>query len=176
MTVINRIPENTNPLQPTKFLLTFDRIGSVTYFCQEVNLPGVNLGHIVTNFPSLDVNNPGTKLSFNPLNVTFILDEELAGWQQLYAWFNSIASPEGTKERVSLTELQNQYKQNMLANYSDATVTILSALNNPIVRIQYYNVFPVSLSDVQFDTTLSAENIMTGQASFVYDYFSFLPL
>ena len=176
MSALERVPQNTNYLQPTKFILTFDRIGSVTYFCQEVNLPGVNLGSATTTFPMLDVHSPGTKLTFNPLNVQFILDEGLVGWQQLYAWFNSIASPEGFEKRNSLTEMQNVFKQHRMRNYSDATLTVLSGLNNPIVRIQFINTFPTSLSDVQFDTKLSAEDIMTGSVSFNYDYFKFLPL
>lgn len=176
MSALERVPQNTNYLQPTKFLLTFDRIGSVTYFCQEVNLPGVNLGSATTTFPMLDIQSPGTKLSFNPLNVQFILDEGLVGWQQLYEWFNSIASPEGFDKRNSLTELQNIFKQNKLKQYSDATLTVMSGLNNPIVRIQFYNVFPTTLSDVQFDTKLSADDIMTGSVSFNYDYFKFLPI
>lgn len=176
MSALERVPQNTNYLQPTKFLLTFDRIGSVTYFCQEVNLPGVNLGSAPINFPMLDVHAPGTKLTFNPLNVQFILDEGLVGWQQLYEWFNSIASPEGFDKRNSLTEKQNVFKQNRMKNYSDATLTVLSNLNNPIVRIQFFNTYPTSLSDVQFDTKLSAEDIMTGTVSFNYDYFKFLPI
>jgi len=46
MTAITRSPENTNLLQPTKFLLTFDRIRATQYFCQSVNLPGVSLGEV----------------------------------------------------------------------------------------------------------------------------------
>ena len=176
MSALNRVPENTNFLQPTKFLLTFDRIGSVTYFCQQVNLPGVSLGQAVTNFPMLDINSPGTKLSFNPLNVTFIVDEELKTWQSLQNWFNSIGSPEGFTERNSLTEMQNAYKKQQLKNYSDATLTVLSALNNPVFRVQFINAFPTSLSDISFDTTLSADTIITGDVSFSYDYYKFLPL
>ena len=44
MTVLTRAPQNTNYLQPSKFLLSFDRMPTVQYFCQEVNLPGVSMG------------------------------------------------------------------------------------------------------------------------------------
>jgi hypothetical protein len=175
MSVLNRIPENTNPIQPTKFLLTFDRIGSVTYFCQTVKLPGVSMGQAPINTPLLDIQAPGNKLSFNPFSVGFIVDEELVGWQQIYEWFNSMSSPKSLDYRKSLAEKQNEYK-GRTSSYSDATLTIISALNNPIVRIQFYNVFPISLSDIDFDTTQSADNIITAEVSFVYDYFEFLPI
>ena len=60
MTVLTRTPENTNPLQPTKFLLTFKKIKDTQYFCQSVNIPGVSLGEVVRATPFLDMYSPGT--------------------------------------------------------------------------------------------------------------------
>ena len=83
MTVLNRNPQNTNLLQPTKFLLTFTRIQTVQYFCQEVNLPGVSLGEVNRATPFLDMYSPGTKLSYEPLDITFTIDEELESGKNL---------------------------------------------------------------------------------------------
>jgi len=47
----------------------------------------------------------------------------------------------------------------------------MSALNNPLVRINFHRMFPVSLSDVQFDTQQSADTIITAEAVFRYEYF-----
>ena len=178
MSVLTRIPENTNYLQPTKFLLTFDRIGDVPYFCQQVNLPGINLGQAPISFPGQDVFSPGNKITWNPLAIRFIINEDMSSWINLYDWFKAIASPQGTDERNRLTEQQNNYKtlvpkSDRLKNYSDATLTVLSALNNPIVRIKFTNVFPITLNDIGFDTTLSADNIVTADATFMYDYYEF---
>ena len=176
MTVLTRTPENTNLLQPSKFLLTFDRLGSTQYFCQSVNLPGVSVGQAPLNFPSLDVYAPGNKIAYNNFNVTFTVDEELKTWQSLYNWFLSFAAPSGTDERNLKSELQNQYKKNTKKEYSDATLTILSSLNNPILRVEFTNMFPVSLSDIQFDTKLSADDIITADVTFVYESFKFVPI
>ncbi len=59
--------------------------------------------------------------------------------------------------------------------YSDATLTILSSLNNPIARVEFTNMFPVSLSDIFFDTKQSADDIITADATFVYDQFKIIP-
>ena len=58
-------------------------------------------------------------------------------------------------------------------SFSDATLTVFSALNNPLIRVKYINAFPSSLSDIQFDTKSSADTIITATASFNYDYFIF---
>lgn len=173
MTVLTRSPENTNNLQPTKFLLTFDRIKTVQYFCQSANIPGMTLGQTTINTPTLDIYSPSTKMSYNHFTVDFTVDEKLKSWQELHAWFRAIASPEGFDERNRLKALQNQYSTKK-TSYSDGVFTTLSALNNPIVRIQFFNLFPISLSDINFDTKLSADTIITASATFVYDYFDFI--
>ncbi|NBP03142.1 MAG: hypothetical protein EBU90_24160 [Proteobacteria bacterium] len=165
MSVLNRNPQNTNILQPTKFLLTFNRIGAVQYFCQSVNLPGFSLQEITRSTPFIDTYSPGTKLTYNALEVSFIIDEALVGWKNLHDWFTSIASPEGFEKRYD-TSLDKTNK-----NLSDANLTILSALNNPVARIQFINAFPTTITDINFDTTLSADTIITARATFRYDYY-----
>jgi hypothetical protein len=168
MTALNRSPENTNLLQPTKFLLTFDRIRTTQYFCQTVNLPGVSLGEVSRATPFLDMFSPGTKLSYDPLVVEFILDEELQGWKNLYDWMLTMADPNGFEKRDGSKELQTN------KHFSDATLSVLSGLNNPLLRIQYTNLFPLSISDIRFDTTQSADTIMTATATFRYQSYTYL--
>lgn len=176
MTALQRTPQNTNYLQPTKFLLTFDRMPTVQYFCQAVNIPGVSIGQAPIAYPSLTVYSPGNQLAYNNLNIDFNVDEEVLSWQEIYNWFRAIASPDGTNERNTELSLQNQYKSTKKPWYSDAILTVLSASNNPIVRVQFTNIFPVSLSDLNFDTKLSADDIMVGNANFVYEQYKFLPV
>jgi len=168
MTALTRQPQNNNPLQATKFLLTFARIPTTQYLCQEVNIPSVSLGEVNRATPFLDMFSPGTKLQYSPLDVTFMVDEELQSWKDMYNWFVSIADPDGFEKRDHNKELQQ------VKHFSDATLTVLSALNNPIVRLQFTNVFPLSMSDIKFDTKLSAETIITCTATFRYQSYNYL--
>jgi len=175
MSALGRTPQNTNLLQPTKYLLVFDRISTTQYFCQSLNIPGISLGEVTINSQGMDIHSPGNKLSYNEFNINFIVDEQLESWKQLYNWFQSIASPLGTDERNRLSSLQNQYTPDTrFKNFSDSTLTILSALNNPIMRVQFTNMFPLTLSDINFDTAQSADDIITASASFRYEYFEFV--
>jgi hypothetical protein len=181
MSALTRTPQNTNYLQPTKFLMTFNRIPDTTWFCQSVNVPGVSVGQAPINFPSVMVYSPGNQISYNNFNMNFLVNENLTSWIQLHDWFRSFASPDGTDERNLKSQLQNQYntpsnQNNSKGYYSDATLTILSALNNPIVRVEFTNMFPVSLSDIFFDTKQSADDMITADATFVYDQFKFIPV
>jgi hypothetical protein len=179
MTALTRAPQNTNYLQPTKFLLTFDRISSAQYFCQEANIPGISQGSVTINTPTLDYQIAGQKLTYNPFNVTFTVDEEAQGYRDLHAWFRSFASP-SMDERNLLSKMQTvdkpQSKIGKVRNYDNAILTVLSALNNPLLRVQFYNVYPTSLSDIQFSTKDSADTILTATAGFAFEYYEFMPL
>jgi hypothetical protein len=110
---------------------------------------------------------------YNPFSIHFLLDEQMLGWQELHTWFRSIASPESWDERKRLSALQNKLGSTRPSYYSDATLTILSALNNPLIRVKFINVFPITLSDIQFDSAQSADDIMSSDAVFMFDYFNF---
>jgi hypothetical protein len=173
MTALTRNPQNTNLLQPTKYLLTFTRIPASQYFLQSVNLPGITGTQSTINTPLFDYTVPGNKLEFSPFNINFLLDEQMDSWKNIFNWFRAIASPESMEERNRLKVLQAGTVAKP-SYYSDAVLTILSNLNNPIVKIEFFNVFPVSLSDIQFDTRMSADDTMTADATFAYEYYNFI--
>jgi hypothetical protein len=170
MSALDRTPQNTNFLQPSKFILSFNRIPTVQYFCQEANLPGVSLNTTELDTPLMNVPIAGTKLNYNEFDVKFIVDENLQSWNEIYKWLLAIGSPRGTEERVRLNALQNQYTQKV-SYYSDATLTLMTALNNPNIKINFQRMFPINLTDINFDTQVSAETIITATASFRYEYF-----
>jgi hypothetical protein len=172
MSALNRNPENTNLLQPTKFLLSFSRIVDTQYFCQSISVPSVSLGEVERSTPFLDMYSPGTKLKYDPLVISFMVDEKLQSWKNLYDWFTSIADPNGFEKRKPNQDLELQRQK----NFSDATLTVLNGLNNPVLRIEFLNVFPLTMSSIDFDTKLSSDTIVTCSATFRYQSFNYLTI
>lgn len=171
MTILTRNPENVNQLQSSKFQVIFPRISTVTYFCQEVNIPGLETTPAVHPTPFSDFPIPGDKLRFGEFKMEFVLDEELWSWQILHDWIRGFTFPCSFEEyrnlnRQSLTTIHKEKPQ-----YSDANLTILSALNNPKVKVKFHNVFPVSLSPIPFSTMVSADETLTATASFRFHLF-----
>ena len=74
MTILDRTPQNTNYLQPTKYMLTFGKLPTVQYFCQTANIPGVSMGSINVPTPTLDIKIGGNKLSIEGVG-SFIFDD-----------------------------------------------------------------------------------------------------
>lgn len=174
MSALNRTPQNTNYLQPTKFLLTFHKIPDTQYFCQTINLPGLNIGSARLDTPFRQIPIAGTNIDYNALNMTFNVNGDLSAWFNLHQWMRSMGSPVSFQDRANITN-QISERQSLQA-YSDGTLTILSNLNNPIARIQFYNLYPTSLSDIDFDVTKSADDVIVGSATFQFEYYDYVAL
>ena len=170
MTAITRTPLNTNNLQASKFLLIFDRIPTVQYFCQAANIPGVSIGTSNMSSPTLDFKVAGNKINYESFEIQFIVDESIQTWRELYKWLLAFGSPNSLHSRANETSLQTGGDK-YLSDYSEATLTVLSALNNPLYRINYHKIFPISVGGINFDTKENADNIITATATFAYEYF-----
>lgn len=168
MSILNRNPSNTNYLQGSKFQVMFPRITSVTYFCQSVNIPGLATTSAIQPTPFSDLKRPGDKLRFGEFRMKFIIDEELFNYQILSDWIRGYTFP------CSFEEYRTLNRQSMISlnavqpQYSDGQLKILSALNNPKVTVKFINIFPVSLSDIEFNTMQSADDVITAIAEFHY--------
>lgn len=177
MTVLTRNPSNTDLLQSTKFRITFDRLPGLTYFCQQANLPGLSLTEIVKPTPFVELYVPGEKLTYDTLNITFLVDEDLYGWKQIHDWMRGITFPTDFEEYLKLqrdsAKLLNYRSAAPTGQYSEAIMTIFTNKNNPNLRVKFYEVFPISLSTIIFNTQETAENIIAADAAFRFTYYDF---
>jgi hypothetical protein len=139
-------------------VLTFPEVPDMIYFCQKANIPGVSLGQAIQETPNLDLFHSGTKISYNTFDVTFLVNEDLSAWTTIYNWMKDLSSVE-----ASYAKRKEGKKQ--------AVLTVMSNQNNPKLRVKLMDLFPLSLSDLEFDTTLSAEEHITATVSFRYDWF-----
>jgi hypothetical protein len=174
MSALSRTPTNTNFLQASKFILAFSRLPTVQYFCQETNVPGVNMGSVTHATPLVDVPIASNKINYNEFSVRFMIDEQIQSWNELYKWMLAIASPKNLEDRARYNALQNPNTIKP-SYYSDATLTIMSALNNPLIKVNFIRMFPVSLTDIEFNTQQDADTILSATATFRYEYFDIVP-
>lgn len=170
---LDRIPETVNPLYPNKFRLDFARIPEVSYFCQTVTIPGISIGEAYQPTPFVDLYLAGDKAVFDYLVVTFIVDENLLGWNSLYMWLRAMTFPTDFAEYRSLNKL-SKHSAAQATNkpqYSDGTLTILKSCNSPNLMLKFYDCFPTSLGSIPMSTQDSPENIVTCDVTIRYSYF-----
>ena len=171
-----RNPLNKDILQTTRFKLAFNRLENVTFFCQNVNLPGVSLSEVPRNTPFIDLYVPGDKMIYDTLNITFILDEDMRGWQSLHDWIRSMTFPTDFQEYRDLEKLSStsayRSANRLPPQYTDATLSIYTNKNNLNFRIIFKDVFPVSVGSILFNAADNADNIASSDATFRFSYYN----
>ena len=86
---------------PTTWRIRFDRIPKVEWFCTNVNIPGITLGEASYPTPMTDIGITGDKLTFETLTMTFLVDEELQNYRQIWDWLVGIGFPKNHNQFAS---------------------------------------------------------------------------
>ena len=172
------IPNNINPLSPTGFRLSITKLPDLTYFCQEANLPEVELPalQMPTTFSTIAL--PGDMIHFGDLVVQFLVDENLANYKGIFDWIKGLGFPEDFLQYQALAAsdplVSNSKFGGMVNNYSDGTLEILGSQNTSTQTIRFRDLQPVSLSSLPFAATATDVNYLIGTATFRYTYYDFV--
>ena len=172
----------------TQWRLAFNRLPKMTWFCTAATVPGVTLGEAQYATPMNEITLAGDKLTFETLNVTFIVDEELHNYREIWNWLVGISAPVNHEQWV--TELykgdglvskfgtddadprtKDTYTETNL--YSDSTLIIYNSKNIPKVEVKFKNMFPTSLSSLEYSQELTDVEYFKASATFRYLYYEF---
>lgn len=170
MSVLTRTPTNVNILQETKYLVSFNRIPDTVFFIQNCNIPGIFSSPASQATPFMDINRAPDKITYEPFIISFIVNEDLSSWVAIHNWLRGLGFPT-TFDEYNRLKIENPDTNTNEPQYSQATLTILSALNNPKLRIKFRDIFPVSLTGINLSTVSSADQIPVATATFKYTYF-----
>jgi hypothetical protein len=155
-------------LQSAKFLFSIPRLTSTQFFCQAVNVPGISTQNTVQSTPFIDLNIPGDKVVYEPLTIEFLLDEELQSWLAIHDWMRGIGKIKEFDEYKNLDKLSRYSQTVKYPQYAEAELISLSASNNPKIKFHFIDLFPVSLSRIDYDVRIGSEKTMTSSATFKF--------
>ena len=195
MTVTNslsRQPTKLDYASPTQFKFSIIKLPKVEYFCTQVNIPGITLGGtMVQPSPLKDIPIPGEKLTYEPLQMTFLVDENLENFEEIHGWLRGIGFPEsygeykdaaaagsdrfpGGDNAVSTEPGKVKYgAPSQGALFSDATLIVLTSKNNPIKEIRFRDLYPVSIGELQYDQQAADVQYLTASVTFNYNRYDF---
>ena len=164
---------NRNFLSPTGFKFALKRSPGVAFFCNQANIPSLDLGiaEQPTYLKNIDV--PGDKIQFGDLNLRFLVDEDLMNYMEIQNWIRGLGYPEKISEFEDLEKqavlgVETKFGQSGDDIYSDATLQILSNNLVPQFQVIFTDCFPYSLSTVTFDATDTDIEYFTADVSFKY--------
>jgi len=147
-----------NFLSPLGFQFKLSKIPNTTFNIQQVSLPGINLGVTSISTPFTKVSKPGN-IVYSELNLTFLADENLSNYLELWNWMVELGFPENF----------DQYRQTDF----DASLVVLNSSKRPVLDITMHSIFPTSISPLDFDTTITDVQYITINASFSFDTLRF---
>jgi len=169
MSALNRQPTNLNYLSPLGFKFSLLRAPNFCHFIQSINVPTINLGSFTVSTPFIRLPLPGDQLQFGELNLTFRVNEDMRSYTDIYDWLIFLGYPDNFEQFKNVAPAtDDQAVEDTPGPYSDGTLTILSTSMNPITNIIFYDMYPVALSDLTFDTKSTDVEYIECSATFAY--------
>lgn len=163
--------ENRNFLAPTGFKFALKRSPAAAFFCNQANIPSLDLGIAQQTSYLKDIDIPGDKIVFGDLSLRFLVDEDLFNYMEIQNWIRGLGYPEKLSQLKDLSEdgkIKSRFGQSGENIYSDATLQILSNNLVPKFQVMFKDVFPYSLSTITFDATDTDIEYFTADVSFKY--------
>tara|TARA_R100001377_G_scaffold65056_1_gene40482 strand:+ start:213 stop:803 length:591 start_codon:yes stop_codon:yes gene_type:complete len=189
---LNRQPDKLDYASPTQFRFMINQLPKVQFFTTAANIPGLSLSSLEMQTPYKEIPIVGDRLTYESLTVSFIVDEYLENYTELHNWLVGIGFPEN---RQQFTDFRSNKSNTSVAGaggnndigvvgkttadksmYSDATLTILSNKNNPLLEVRFSDMFPVSLSGLDYNQNVTDVEYLTASIEFRYKIYEIVPL
>jgi hypothetical protein len=169
--------QNRNFLSSVGFKFTLTRARKVSFFSNSANVPGLSLG--VAQQPTYlkDIDIPGDKMVFEDFNLRFIVDENLENYMQIQNWMRGLGYPESLNEIYKLQKQETNLNTSLTKQmniYSDGTLQALNSNNRVQFEVVFKDMFPYSLSALEFDSTNPDVEYFTAEVSFKYTIYNIL--
>lgn len=148
-----------------KFLITISKFPETQYAAVSSNLPNVQLGSIQQPISHRLVNIVGEMITYGDWSFTLKLDEYYSSYLEIWNWIHEIASSDNRADYP-------RPEDNDL--YADGTLTILTNNGNPLFHVNYYDIFPVSLTEVPVSHNEQGQPILF-QTTFQFNSVEIVP-
>ena len=183
--IIDREPSKHDYASPIQFRFKCTKLPLVEFFVQSASIPGVSLGTAQQNTPLIDVPLPGDKVTFNSLDISFLVDENLNNFKEIHDWILGLGFPDnhtqfqnlqsagsdrfpGSSRSTAATGTNVPQPLNEGGIYSDAILTVLNSKNIAKTEIRFKNVYPTSLGGLTYDVRLTDVDYVNASVSFNY--------
>lgn len=176
---LNTQIENRNFLSPTGFRLTIKRCPKVAFFCNEANIPKLELGIATQSTYLKDIDIPGDKIVFSDLSLRFLVDEDLQNYMEIQKWIRGLGYPEYVGQYAELEKQSSfgeRFSQTAPNIYSDGTLQVLNSSSVANFQVIFRDLFPFSISTLTFDAKLTDIQYFTADVNFKYTIYDIVDL
>lgn len=155
-------PTTNNYLGNNRFQFFLRRCPNLTHFCQRANIPTISFGISLQSNPTgiAPIKRPGTAYTFDDITIGFFIDENMKNWIEIFDWMKSIGIYNTDNEVLPEHD-----------KVSDAFMLITNSASIPILSIKFYNIFPILLTGVDFDSSLPDIDPVLATATFAFTHY-----
>tara|TARA_B100000927_G_scaffold291494_1_gene293999 strand:- start:8300 stop:8872 length:573 start_codon:yes stop_codon:yes gene_type:complete len=160
--------KNRNFLSPSGFQFNLAKAPKVDFFSNSTRIPGIQLGNIdVGNYLKV-VPVPGDQIQFEDLTLQFLVDENLENYLEIHNWIYALGYPKSVDQFITLAKDRETSEIDNLKQFSDGTLTVLNSNFNPMAYVKFSDMFPISLSTLEFTAGDSDYSYFTATVTFKY--------
>jgi hypothetical protein len=164
---------NRNFLSPIGFKFTLAKEPKVSFFCNSARIPEITLGTAVQPSYLKDIDVPGEKISYGDFSLRFLVDENMENYMAIHNWITGLGFPESTEQyRDFITTVDNTLDPKKA--FSDGSLRILNSNYKDVAIIKFKDLFPISLSSLEFEATDTDINYFTADVVFRYTIYDIL--
>ena len=172
-TAFDKQINNRNFLSPVGFRFTLAKEPKVAFFSNSVRIPEITLGTTLQPSYLKDVDVPGDKLTYGDFSLRFLVDENLVNYMAIHNWITGLGYPESTDQFKSLTT-NSDGETDLLEQFSDGSLHILNSNYRTVATVKFRDLFPISLSSLDFEATDTDVNYFTAEVTFKYTIYDIL--
>jgi hypothetical protein len=166
--------QNRNFLSPVGFKFTLAKEPKVNFFCNSARIPEITLSVLQQPTYLKDLDIPGGKLQYGDLNLRFLVDEDIVNYMAIHNWLTRLGFPETTQDYRDLLTNDDDLTQPLDPKraFSDGSLYILDSNYNTNAIVKFKDLFPISLSSLEFDSTQTDIQYFTAEVSFKYTVYN----
>jgi hypothetical protein len=169
---------NRNFLSPIGFKFTLQKKPKIDFFSNTAIIPGINLGVAMQPTPLKALPVPGETLTFDDFTLKFMVDEDMENYLEVWNWLCQFGFPRdfGQYQQLLDEDENSKGKQNAISGMSDGTLIIYNSSYKPNIKVNFKDLFPVSLSPIQFDSTSQDVNYASAEVVFKYTIYDIIKI
>ena len=159
--------QNRNFLSGVAFKFNLTKFPKVDFFSNSARIPELNL-ELTTQASYLkNIDVPGERLTYGDFTLRFLVDENMENYISIYNWLKGLGFPETTKQyKDVITDSQGQ--RDPKEAFCDGTLRILNSNYREVGKVKFNDLFPISLTSLDFDATNTDVQYFTAEATFKY--------
>ena len=159
--------QNRNFLSGVAFKFNLSKFPKVDFFSNSARIPELSLELAQQSSYLKNIAVPGERLTYGDFTLRFLVDENMENYVSVYNWLKGLGFPETTQQFRDVTT-DSQGQRDPKEAFCDGTLRILNSNYREVGKVKFNDLFPTSLTSLDFDATATDVQYLTAEATFKY--------